>query len=129
MYARPATIVANVNPSESIHHKTQTHLTPLESHSCNITQYKIFRITFLRKNRGGVVILLTTFPKWNPRLLSLYRYLVTSLLLYFSPYRCFAPRTLFTLSSSRYFVTSLLLYFASPSYTHSLSLHPRSYKC
>ena len=28
-------------------------LTPLESHSCTISQPKPFRITFLRKNRGG----------------------------------------------------------------------------
>ena len=52
MDARPVAILNRVNPSESIHPKTQTYLTPLESHSCNMTQYKIFRITFLRKNRG-----------------------------------------------------------------------------
>src|SRR5580704_4791049 len=54
MDARPVASAANVNPSESIHRKTQSHLNPLESHSCTIEQYKIFRITFLRKTGEGV---------------------------------------------------------------------------
>src|SRR5579872_5266737 len=67
MDARPAAITKHLNPSESIHPKTQTQLTCLESHSCNMTQYKIFRITFLQKTGGGVVILLTSFPKRESR--------------------------------------------------------------
>src|SRR5579863_1473377 len=83
MDARPAAITKHVNPSESIHPKTPTHLTPLESHSCTIAQYKSFRITSLRKNRGRVAILLTSLPETGTALLqvlSLLRYLVASLL-------------------------------------------------
>jgi len=40
-------------------------LTRLESNSCTISRSNVFRITFLRKNRGGEVITLTIFPKWN----------------------------------------------------------------
>src|ERR1700722_1245536 len=53
MDARPVAIAGRVNPSESIHSKTQTHLTRLESHPYTGEQCKSFRITFLRKNRGG----------------------------------------------------------------------------
>ena len=60
MDARPVAIVANVNPSESIRAKTQTHLTRLESHSYNTAEYKSFRITFLRKNPRGRVPLATS---------------------------------------------------------------------
>src|SRR5579863_3548985 len=81
MDARPAAITRHVNPSESIHPKTPTHLTPLESHSCTQAQCKSFKITSLRKNRGGghsVNQLPETETAPLP-VLSLPRYFVTSL--------------------------------------------------
>jgi hypothetical protein len=69
--------------------------------SADSKQVKVRQNQHLRKKRGRVVLLLTGIPKRELRLFTSYPY----------------------------FVTSLLLYFASPSYTHSLSLHPRSHKC
>src|ERR1700743_2928937 len=43
----------HVKPLKSIRLRTRSHLTPLESHSCTPSRFNSFRITFLRKNRGG----------------------------------------------------------------------------
>src|ERR1700742_3226427 len=110
MDARPATITNRLNPAESTHLKTQSHLTPLKSHSCATSQCIRFRITSLQKTGEGVPHSLTNFPNRDSRFCRFHRYLVTSLLLYL------VPRTPFASSSSL-------------SYTHSLSLQPRSYKC
>ncbi len=60
---------------------TSALLTLIESHPCTMSPSKLFRITSLRKNRGGEVITLTTFPKWNRALqvLSLLHYFIASL--------------------------------------------------
>src|SRR5580704_5019520 len=117
MDARPAAITKHLNPSESIHPKTQTQLTCLESNPCNMTQYKIFRITFLQKTGGGVVILLTSFPKRESR-----------------PSLCLVPppETFSSLSTFNFRLsTSSCPFASSPSlrYTRYLSLHQRYRKC
>jgi hypothetical protein len=53
MNPRLVALRPHVKPLKSIWPKTRSHLTPLESHSCDTSRSKLFRITFLRKNRGG----------------------------------------------------------------------------
>ena len=118
MDARPVAILNRVNPSESIHPKTQTYLTPLESHSCNMTQYKIFRITFLRKNRGRGGHSVNQLPETGTSSMSFPRPTSRRGLFFPFNFNCRLSTSSGTFASS-----------PSLSYTHSLSLQSRSCKC
>jgi hypothetical protein len=148
MDARPVAIAGRVNPSESIHSKTQTHLTRLESHPYTISQRKSFRITFLRKNRGGgghsvnqlpktvTAPVHRQFPEWSfsspctSVLSAPLRYLLSfdiQLSTSTSSPANSAPNSFSALFANS--AVNLFASFPSLSYTHSLSLQPRSCKC